>query len=104
MALHLVPALSQIIEFFILERKYSEQQIKKQAPLVLIAAGISYVSWAEYCASKNGSCKCDRFVDWFQPSNDVPSSLPLPHDKSATYKARDILSNDGTRLPFTLNS
>lgn len=55
LALHFVPALSLTLDFFVLERKYSADQLKTQAPILAILAAVSYSLWAEYCASKNGS-------------------------------------------------
>jgi hypothetical protein len=64
-ALHLVPAVSLLLDFFILERKYSAQQLKTQASLLAIAAGVSYATWAEYCASKNGACEYSSLLKVF---------------------------------------
>ncbi|KAJ1309835.1 hypothetical protein OPQ81_006600 [Rhizoctonia solani] len=55
LALHLVPSLSLTLDFFLLERKYTARQLKTQAPLLAVLAAISYATWAEYCASKNGA-------------------------------------------------
>ncbi|KAH7340810.1 FAR-17a/AIG1-like protein [Rhizoctonia solani] len=55
LALHLAPSVSLIVDFFVLERKYTTRQLKAQAPLLAILAAISYATWAEYCASKNGA-------------------------------------------------
>lgn len=57
LALHLAPAASLVLDFFLLERRYTKRQLKSQAPTLAILAAVSYASWAEYCASKNGSCK-----------------------------------------------
>ncbi|CAE6437121.1 hypothetical protein ACGC1H_004444 [Rhizoctonia solani] len=55
LALHLAPSVSLIFDFFVLERKYTTRQLRTQAPLLATLAGISYATWAEYCASKNGA-------------------------------------------------
>ncbi|KAF8710992.1 NOL1 NOP2 sun family, partial [Rhizoctonia solani] len=55
LALHLVPSISLVLDFFILERKYAARQLKTQAPFLATLAAVSYATWAEYCASKNGA-------------------------------------------------
>ncbi|KDN51735.1 hypothetical protein RSAG8_00283, partial [Rhizoctonia solani AG-8 WAC10335] len=55
LALHLAPSVSLILDFFVLERKYTTRQLKTQAPFLAALAAVSYASWAEYCASKNGA-------------------------------------------------
>jgi hypothetical protein len=57
LALHAAPAASLILDFYLLERKYSASQLKYRAPLLAVATAVSYASWAEYCAYKNGSCE-----------------------------------------------
>ncbi|CAE6472744.1 unnamed protein product [Rhizoctonia solani] len=55
LALHLAPSASLILDFFVLERKYTTRQLKTQAPFLAALAAASYATWAEYCASKNGA-------------------------------------------------
>ncbi|KAF8610204.1 hypothetical protein BDV93DRAFT_483360 [Ceratobasidium sp. AG-I] len=55
LALHFAPAASLVLDFFLLERRYTKRQLKSQAPTLATLAAVSYASWAEYCASKNGS-------------------------------------------------
>ncbi|QRW00400.1 FAR-17a/AIG1-like protein [Ceratobasidium sp. AG-Ba] len=55
MALHAAPAISLVLDFYLLERKYTTRQLKRTAPLLAIVTAISYSLWAEYCASINGA-------------------------------------------------
>ncbi|CAE7224271.1 unnamed protein product [Rhizoctonia solani] len=55
LALHLAPSASLVLDFFVLERKYTPRQLKNQAPVLAVLAAVSYATWAEYCASKNGA-------------------------------------------------
>ncbi|CUA74973.1 hypothetical protein RSOLAG22IIIB_01608 [Rhizoctonia solani] len=55
LALHLAPSASLILDFFTLERRYTARQLENQAPFLSILAAVSYATWAEYCASKNGA-------------------------------------------------
>ncbi|KAG8967921.1 hypothetical protein FRC03_009056 [Tulasnella sp. 419] len=52
LVLHLSPLLAHLLQFFLLERKYSKEQENK-APLLAALAGLWYVSFAEWCASYN---------------------------------------------------
>jgi hypothetical protein len=62
LALHLAPSASLVLDFFVLERKYTARQLRAQAPLLATVAAISYAAWAEYCASKNGACECHSSI------------------------------------------
>ncbi|RDX56594.1 hypothetical protein OH76DRAFT_1468122 [Lentinus brumalis] len=54
LALHAAPAISLIIDFYVLERKYPES-ISHYGSFVLAAiVGTWYACWVEYCASYNG--------------------------------------------------
>ncbi|KAG8737974.1 hypothetical protein FRC10_007441 [Ceratobasidium sp. 414] len=55
LALHAAPAISLILDFYLLERKYTVRQLKRTAPLLAAMTAVSYSLWAEYCASINGS-------------------------------------------------
>ncbi|KAG8722751.1 hypothetical protein FRC08_010361 [Ceratobasidium sp. 394] len=55
LALHAAPAISLILDFYLLERKYTARQLKHTAPLLAALTAVSYSLWAEYCASINGS-------------------------------------------------
>lgn len=57
LTLHASPVLSLLIDFFFLERRYSQQSVGTTAPLISILYGIGYACFVEYCASYNGNCK-----------------------------------------------
>lgn len=56
LALHAVPAIALVLDFFFFERKYTKYQVARVLPLTAILFGLWYVSWVEYCASHNGRC------------------------------------------------
>jgi hypothetical protein len=56
-SIHLVPAVSLLLDFFLVERKYTAYQLKYRAPLLAIATSLVFDLWMEYCASKNGACE-----------------------------------------------
>ncbi len=56
LALHAAPAISLIIDFYLLERKYPKS-VSRYGSFVLAAiVGTWYACWVEYCASYNGFC------------------------------------------------
>ncbi|KZT68198.1 hypothetical protein DAEQUDRAFT_751434 [Daedalea quercina L-15889] len=55
LALHAVPAISLLAEFFFVERKYSRGQAVYGGILMTALACSSYAPWIEYCAKSNGS-------------------------------------------------
>jgi hypothetical protein len=57
LALHLVPALSQLADFIFFERAYGTNETRRVAPLVTIFTTIGYASWTEYLAKVNGICE-----------------------------------------------
>ncbi|KAI0709429.1 FAR-17a/AIG1-like protein [Earliella scabrosa] len=54
LALHAVPAISLIIDFYTLERKYSKNVSRYGSLLLAAIVGTWYACWVEYCASYNG--------------------------------------------------
>jgi len=55
LALHVVPALALCADFMLLESKFSKNEARYGAPLVISLAAVWYASWVEYCASSNGT-------------------------------------------------
>jgi len=55
LALHASPLISLLIDFFAFEKRYPAKHVKGVAPLVVLVSTIWYASWAEYCATFNGS-------------------------------------------------
>lgn len=56
LALHAAPAISLLVDFFLLERRYSAKQVRTRASLLAIASGVWYGSWVEHCATHNKTC------------------------------------------------
>jgi len=54
-ALHLLPTVALSIHFFVTEYKYSRRQARVWAPLTAIGVAVWYASFAEWCASVNGT-------------------------------------------------
>ena len=57
LALHAVPAISLLIDFFLVERKYSRRQAVWGGIVMTVLACSTYAPWIEYCSKFNGSCK-----------------------------------------------
>ena len=57
LALHALPAISLLIDFFFIERKYSRRQAVWGGIAMTVLACSAYAPWIEYCATFNGSCK-----------------------------------------------
>jgi len=55
LALHAVPGMALCADFMLLESKFSKNEARYGAPLVISLAAVWYVSWVEYCASFNGT-------------------------------------------------
>ena len=62
LALHAVPAISSIIDFYSLERKYSKKVSVYGAIALASVLGTWYACWVEYCASYNGFCSFLPFL------------------------------------------
>ena len=56
-ALHAVPAISLLLDFFLLERKYSRKTAVFGGFIVAAASGLWYAWWVEECAKYNGICE-----------------------------------------------
>ena len=56
LAIHAVPAISLIIDFYLLEKKYAKNVSRYGALSLAAVLGAWYSSWVEHCASYNGFC------------------------------------------------
>ena len=56
LAIHAVPAISLIIDFYLLEKKYAKNVSRYGALSLAAVLGAWYASWVEHCASYNGFC------------------------------------------------
>jgi hypothetical protein len=84
LALHVVPALALCADFMLLESKFSKNEARYGAPLVISLAAVWYASWVEYCASSNGTCEQSLLLAraFIISQYRSLSSLSLPHGKS----------------------
>lgn len=79
LAMHAVPAVALLIDFFLIERKYTRRQAIWGGTAMTVLACSVYAPWIEYCSEFNGSCKSksqvkpDAFV---LIGNYSPVSLP----------------------------
>ncbi|PCH38129.1 hypothetical protein WOLCODRAFT_136059 [Wolfiporia cocos MD-104 SS10] len=55
LALHAAPALALLLDFYLIERKYTRAQAIYGGILLTAIAGVLYASWTEYLAQFNGS-------------------------------------------------
>ncbi|KAH9842702.1 FAR-17a/AIG1-like protein [Rhodofomes roseus] len=55
LALHAVPAISLLLDFFCFERRYSRGQAIYGGIIMTALACLSYAPWIEHCAKVNGS-------------------------------------------------
>ncbi|EIN07454.1 hypothetical protein PUNSTDRAFT_89781 [Punctularia strigosozonata HHB-11173 SS5] len=55
LALHAVPAVTLLFDFYLFETKFSSYEVKQRATIVAATWCLWYSSWVEYCASYNGS-------------------------------------------------
>jgi len=55
LALHAIPAISLILDFFFVERKYTRGQAVYGGIIMTVLACLSYAPWIEHCAKFNGS-------------------------------------------------
>ncbi|KAF9521183.1 hypothetical protein BS47DRAFT_18165 [Hydnum rufescens UP504] len=53
LALHAAPAVALLLEFFLLERKYSAFDVTRVAPFLLFTYSTSYCIWIEYTSTMN---------------------------------------------------
>jgi len=54
LALHLAPVVALVVDFFLLEKKFTAKESAK-APIMVLIYGICYSCFVEYCTSKNGN-------------------------------------------------
>ncbi|KAI0736998.1 FAR-17a/AIG1-like protein [Fomitopsis betulina] len=55
LALHAVPAISLLVDFFFVERRYSHRQAVWGGIAMTVLACSTYAPWIEYCSKFNGS-------------------------------------------------
>lgn len=62
LTLHALPAISMILDFFVFERSYTDEETAFAVPFTAGMYGIGYGLWVEHCAKHNdGVCKCKSF-------------------------------------------
>lgn len=77
LALHAVPAISLLVDFFFVERRYSHRQAVWGGIAMTVLACSTYAPWIEYCSKFNGSCKSQVTLHAFLLiRNRSPVSLP----------------------------
>jgi len=76
LALHAVPAIALVLDFFFFEKRYTRYQVARVAPLTATLFGLWYVSWVEYCATHNGRCMCP--TSYFSSLLLIPDAVPYP--------------------------
>lgn len=57
LSLHAAPAVSLLLDFFLVERKYPRSQAVYGGVLACAIACVMYGSWVEHLAKFNGACK-----------------------------------------------
>ena len=58
LALHLSPAVSLLVDFFVFEEGYKPSEVKYSAPSITLAYTVLYGLWVEHCAKHNdGLCE-----------------------------------------------
>lgn len=78
LALHAVPCLSLVLDFFCFEKKYDKQNVKVGAPIAAFAFSLWYTLWVEHCAQKNnGICEYIFACRVVRPR--ALSILPVPY-------------------------
>jgi hypothetical protein len=55
--MHIAPLVSLVADFMFLERKYTKNEVRYGAALVIALSAMWYSSWVEHCAQYNGVCK-----------------------------------------------
>lgn len=61
LALHAVPGVLLLMDFFLLEDKYPDNQTRYGNAVLAVAVGLWYACWVEWCASYNGLCASQAF-------------------------------------------
>jgi hypothetical protein len=54
--MHGLPGPFLLVDFFLLEKKFSKDTVNRSGPMLAAAIGSVYALWIEYCASYNGYC------------------------------------------------
>ncbi|KAL0573273.1 hypothetical protein V5O48_008680 [Marasmius crinis-equi] len=79
LSLHLAPAVSLLLDFFVLEKKFEPREVKYTAPLVALAYTVFYGAWVEHCAKRNdGLCEINSYRRVAATSNDFDPPDPYP--------------------------
>ncbi|KAG8814491.1 hypothetical protein FRC17_001109 [Serendipita sp. 399] len=52
--LHGLPGPLLLLDFFLFEAKFSRKVMTQGAPLLAASIGLTYSTWVEHCATKNG--------------------------------------------------
>jgi hypothetical protein len=78
LALHATPVLTLLVDFILLERKYSKKVASYGAPLVVALWTLWYSLWVEYCARFNGSCKRSFSGEELLLTKNHFASVPYP--------------------------
>ena len=92
-ALHAVPAISLLLDFFLLERKYTPKQAAYGGFIVAAISGFWYAWWVEECAKYNGICEY-MFLD--APTTCIhetrfQSLIPFSQSTRSTFASPSIL-------------
>lgn len=61
LALHFAPGAYFFLDFFLFEKRYSRDQIRKTGKALTAAATLAYGGWVEYCAQYNATCAYIHF-------------------------------------------
>jgi hypothetical protein len=69
LALHAVPALSLLLDFFAFEMPYFDLGA---AVKLMVAFTLWYSTWVEYCGANNGTCEQSCISRRFVPITDNP--------------------------------
>lgn len=72
LALHATPAITLLLEFFLVERKYSPFDASRVAPFLALAYGTYYSLWVEYTSNINGTCKQNHYPSHILTTNKSP--------------------------------
>ena len=57
LALHAMPSLSILADFFLFESKYQWKDVHVGAPITTATFALWYSLWVEHCGKRNGVCK-----------------------------------------------
>lgn len=82
LALHAVPAISLLLDFFFVERKYSRRQAVWGGIAMTVLACSAYAPWIEYCSKFNGSCEFQPYLKYLLACANAfscCSSVSLPY-------------------------